>query len=205
MKVINLFGGPGSRKSTLAADLFARMKRAGFNVELVTEYAKTKVWEGHLNMLDDQLYILAKQNRRLAPLQGAVDYAITDSPLLLGLVYAKPTYFQSYRHLVWDLWNSYDNLNYFLLRPPKESYSEVGRLQTFEQAVQVDSDVKRMLDANSVRYSEHVATEDLADQLVMAISPEFKHRWLPSRKYPGYEQRINENGHLEVRPLGDCK
>lgn len=45
MKVINLFGGPGIGKSTLAAGLFEHMKIAGFNVELVNEYAKDMVWE----------------------------------------------------------------------------------------------------------------------------------------------------------------
>jgi adenylate kinase family enzyme len=65
MKVINLFGGPGSGKSTLAAGLFERMKIQGLSVELVTEYAKDMVWERRGNILDDQLYILAKQHRRL--------------------------------------------------------------------------------------------------------------------------------------------
>jgi len=39
-KVINLFAGPGAGKSTTAAGLFAEMKRANVDVELVTEYVK---------------------------------------------------------------------------------------------------------------------------------------------------------------------
>ena len=46
--VINLFGGPGCGKSTIAAELFAILKKQGYEVELVTEYAKDKVWEESL-------------------------------------------------------------------------------------------------------------------------------------------------------------
>jgi ATP:corrinoid adenosyltransferase len=65
MKVINIFAGPCAGKSTTAAGLFYLMKVSGYNVELVTEYAKDMTWEGRHNILGDQLYILAKQNRRL--------------------------------------------------------------------------------------------------------------------------------------------
>lgn len=40
--VVNLFGGPGSGKSTGAAYVFARLKMLGYNAELVTEFAKDK-------------------------------------------------------------------------------------------------------------------------------------------------------------------
>ena len=72
------------------------MKLEGLNVELVTEYAKDMTWEGRGNILEDQLYMLAKQNRRLSRLQDKVDFAMTDSPLFLGLAYSKPDYFESF-------------------------------------------------------------------------------------------------------------
>ena len=91
MKVINLFGGPGVGKSTAAAGLFYEMKKRQLSVELVTEYAKDMVWEKRWNILDDQLYILAKQHRRIARLaEHGIEYVITDSPISLGLVYLKP-------------------------------------------------------------------------------------------------------------------
>ncbi len=43
--VVNLLGGPGSGKSTTAADVFARLKWQDINCELVTEFAKDLVWE----------------------------------------------------------------------------------------------------------------------------------------------------------------
>ena len=45
MLVVNLFGAPGAGKSTGAAYIFSQLKMAGINAELVTEFAKDKVWE----------------------------------------------------------------------------------------------------------------------------------------------------------------
>ena len=94
--VINLFGGPGLGKSTIASGLFYRMKVAGFQVESVTEYAKDVVWDQAPTKFSDQLYITAKQNRKLWRLQDQVEWIVSDSPLLLGLHYAPPDYFPQF-------------------------------------------------------------------------------------------------------------
>lgn len=77
---INLFGGPGTGKSTAAASLFAEMKKKGMDVELVTEVAKDFVWEERQKTLEIQPYITVKQYRNLFRLKGKVDYVITDAP-----------------------------------------------------------------------------------------------------------------------------
>ena len=59
-KVINLFGGPGAGKSTIAAGLFYNMKIAGYNVERADEWIKDKVYEGTKYPFKDQLYTFAK-------------------------------------------------------------------------------------------------------------------------------------------------
>lgn len=43
MLVVNMFGAPGAGKSTGAAYIFSKLKMAGVNAELVTEFAKDKV------------------------------------------------------------------------------------------------------------------------------------------------------------------
>jgi adenylate kinase family enzyme len=45
MILVNLYGAPGSGKSTGAAYIFSKLKMAGVDAELVTEFAKDKVWE----------------------------------------------------------------------------------------------------------------------------------------------------------------
>jgi len=152
MKVINLFGGPCTGKSTIAAGLFHEMKMKGYNIELVTEYAKDMTWEERGNILADPLYILAKQHRRISRLKGKVDYIITDSPLLLGLAYISDDYYKNCKPLLLEIFSSYDNYNFMLTRP--ETYSEIGRNQTLEEAKLIDDAVTNVLTDNDVDYKQ---------------------------------------------------
>lgn len=149
-KIINLFGGPGTGKSTTAAGLFNRMKIMGYNVELTTEYAKDMVWEGRDNVLSDQVYILAKQNRKLARLAGKVDFVIMDSPIILGLMYTPEDYYKNFAPLVMEMWDSYDNLSFLLER--SFEFQPIGRLGDEDNAKRIDHQLKNFLDAKSVDY-----------------------------------------------------
>ena len=152
MKVINLFGGPGVGKSTVAADLFAMMKREGHSVELVNEYAKEVTWEGHFSYLDDEFYVLAHQNRRLVRLKNKVDYVITDSPILLGLAYTPANYYPQYfSKFIHEVWNSYTNINIVLERE-QSNYIEAGRNQKYEEALIKDKMMIDLLEGNNDKY-----------------------------------------------------
>ena len=96
-KVVNFFAPPGSGKSTTAAGTFFKMKLLGLNVELVTEFAKDMCWAGRHQEMYNQVYIISKQFHKMYRLIGQVDYIITDSPLLLGLIY-KPDNYHNYYH-----------------------------------------------------------------------------------------------------------
>lgn len=65
MLVVNLFGAPGAGKSTGAAYIFSKLKMAGINAELVTEFAKDKVWEESKAVFENQAYIFGKQQPRI--------------------------------------------------------------------------------------------------------------------------------------------
>lgn len=157
MKVINLFGGPGTGKSTIAAKLFSSMKMKHLNVELVTEFAKDLCWEftGHHTQhpaLDDQLYILGNQNRRLTRLMGKVDYVIVDSPIIMNMVYATPSYYpKHYRLFLQEVWESYDNFSVFLTRGDY-AYQAHGRNQDEDQAREKDQEILDMLQTYDVTY-----------------------------------------------------
>jgi len=153
MKVINLWAGPGSGKSTTAAGLFYHMKCAGVEVELVQEYAKDMVWEGRHNILEDQIYIFAKQQRRIARLKNhGLQWVITDSPIPLGLCYTKPEDLSdAFQNLVMQVFNSYENYNFYLTR--NVQYNPNGRNQKTEQeAMQVDDKLTHMLVSNQIPY-----------------------------------------------------
>lgn len=163
--VINLFGGPGSGKSSTAYLLAGAMKWDGFSCELVTEYAKDLVWEGDLNTLEDQLFVFAKQFHRLVRLKSKVEFIITDSPILLSLCYDRrksPTL----KRLALESMRSFDNVNVFLKR--KKGYSVNGRLHTEEEAKQIDAAILQMLHDNGVEYAPLDSTKE-AYKAILAL------------------------------------
>lgn len=146
-KIINLFAGPGAGKSTTAAGLFHLLKLRGVNCELVHEFAKDLTWRDRYNTLACQPYVFGKQLERITSLIGKVDFVITDSPILLSVVYSGDKWPVSFNRSVADIFNMYDNVNYILKR--SKDYLQVGRSQTLEEAESIDSAIKFAL----VQYS----------------------------------------------------
>lgn len=141
-RVINLFGAPGTGKSTTAAGLFSLMKLQGYNVELVTEFAKQLVWSERSLELQDQVYITAKQYHKMFILRNSVDVIITDSPLLLGKLYTE-LHKDLVDNMCTTLFNSFDNMNILLTRV--KPYYDVGRLQTEEMSDKLQQDIFELL------------------------------------------------------------
>lgn len=153
MKIINIFGGPGAGKSTTAAGLFYEMKKAKLNVELVLEYAKDVVWERRYDLFDDQIYIFAKQQRRISRLHGhGIEWVITDSPVPLGLVYLKDKSLSSnFGNLVIEVYNRYTNYNFLLQR--NYEYNPIGRNQKDEAEAKIyDQKVINLLDSYCIKF-----------------------------------------------------
>lgn len=169
-KIINLFGAPGSGKSTLVAGLFHEMKIAGYNCELVTEYAKDMVWEERFNIFQDQIYILGKQNRRLLRLTDKVDYVLTDSPVLMGIAYmVKTPYDTILKQLIVEVFNSYNNLNVFINR--SHDYQQIGRNQNVDESDVLADQIKKLLrefDIPFIELDSSYATPDTLLNLVEA-------------------------------------
>ena len=140
MEIINLFGGPGSGKSTTAAGVFSALKIAEISVELVTEYAKDLTWD-ESPAIQDQMLVFAEQRHRLWRLDGKVKYVVTDSPLLTGLVYSSES--DTFNNLVWESHRFWPSRNYLLKRVKK--FDPVGRNQTEQQAVALDAKFVKLL------------------------------------------------------------
>ena len=150
--VINLYGGPCSKKSTMAAGLFFEMKIRGVNCELITEYAKVRSWLGDHGTLRHQPYVTAKQHFRQTMLEDQVEAMVTDSPFLLGLVYQGNGCLPSWERWVLDAYGQFDNLNIILARDPNIPYNPLGRNQSEAEARAKDIEIRDMLDKNRVPY-----------------------------------------------------
>ena len=149
--VVNLFGAPGAGKSTGAAYIFALLKMRGVDAELVTEFAKDKLWEGSKAVFENQAYIFGKQSFRLSRCASKVDVIVTDSPLPLSIQYNQSVRSrETFNKYVWDIFNSYDNMNYYLTRV--KEYNPNGRFQTEEESNEIGSEIKDLLNSGNVNY-----------------------------------------------------
>ena len=168
MLIVNLFAGPGAGKSTLSAYIFAKLKMAGVNSELVTEFAKDKVWEKNQVALANQVYVLGKQYYRIDRCADKVDVVITDSPIVLSPLYNKDKILdKSLSDLAKVIHHKYDSLNYFLKRV--KAYNPVGRLQTADEAKKIDDDVKKILADFNISYLEVLGNLESADMIVQEV------------------------------------
>jgi hypothetical protein len=140
--VVNLFAGPGVGKSTTAARIFAELKMHGVNCEMALEFAKDKVWEESFKTMDDQIYIFGKQFHKIWRLKDKVDVIICDSPLPISIVYDKENS-EALHTLIMEQFNKFDNYNVLLTRSGE--YQKEGRVQTEEEAKEVDEIVKKVL------------------------------------------------------------
>lgn len=143
--VVNLFAGPGSGKSTMASGLFYNLKSARVNCELTGEYAKDLAWEDGDKKVSDQIYVFAKQQRRVLRLVDKVDVVISDSPTIMGLAYMPEHYPLAFAELVQWQFNQYDNLNLFVNRV--KPYNPKGRFHTEEQSKRKDQQIKELMAA----------------------------------------------------------
>lgn len=164
MRVVNLFAGPGTGKSTTAAALFAELKYQDRDVELVREFAKDLVWQQRQRDMRIPGFILGEQIYRMETVAPQVEMVITDSPLLLTRVYdPSPALGQ----LALDVHNRYDNLNVFLKRV--KAYNPNGRNETEEQARGKDAEIFSMLESLKIPFVHMSATRNAVFGIVELI------------------------------------
>lgn len=170
MVVINLFAGPGSGKSTTCAGVFSKLKLAGVNCEMALEYAKDKIWENSLDVLDDQIYVFGKQLHRLNCLKDKVDVIITDSPILLSIIYNKDAS-KYLDDLIIEQFHKFNNLNYYVVRD--ESFSSQGRVHNYEESIEKDNQIKILLNENNISYTtvyKHNSVDTIVNDVMKLLN-----------------------------------
>lgn len=172
--VVNLFAGAGAGKSSVMADVFARLKWAGIDIEMAPEFAKEVVWENRPHPFKNQVYIFGKQYYRITRLLGKVDVVITDSPILLSAIYDTETPGNKFEPFVLDLFNNLDTMNFFINREKK--YNPNGRLQSETEAQLIDKQVKAFLIINKIAYDEVNGNTAGAHTIALRIAYELEKR-----------------------------
>lgn len=169
MILVNLYGAPGTGKSTGAAYIYSKLKLDGINCELVTEYAKDMVWDQNRKAIYNQAYIFGNQYYRISRLENEVDVVITNSPLLLSIIYNKDKRLgNEFIQLVKSVSNSYENRIDILFKRVKE-YKTVGRLHNEEQSDKLYNEIKDLLDIVNPDYEVVEATQEGYEKVIEMI------------------------------------
>lgn len=168
--VINFFGTPSSGKSTGAAYVFSKLKMAGVNAELITEFAKDKVWEENREVFkpENQCYLFGEQFYRMNRCKDKVAVILTDSPLPLSILYNKSGILgEDFNRTVMNCFNSFNNISYVLLRD--KPYNPVGRRHTEAQSDAMLTPLLELLHSRNVNFTERYGNIDDYDKIANDI------------------------------------
>lgn len=159
-KIINLFGGPGIGKSSIAAGLTYKLKKQHITCDNPYEFPKLLAWDENHSAIRDQLFVLANQHRGIVKSYGKVDYIILDSPILLSLTYKNVyksndypaiLYGDAFDKMVLDIYNQYDNIN-ILLKRSQGKHNDNERYQNLEESIVLDNVIENSLIDNNLPY-----------------------------------------------------
>ena len=159
MKVINLFGCPGSGKSTTAAMLYFKLSSMGYKVELVSESTLDLIKNDQKIITQDNIFNVQKKKFNID-----ADYIITDSPLLLSVIYDTRKN-PDFNDKVLYEFLEYDNINVLLNRTvPYWNLSNDAKY--FPENDPLYIALKELLDFYNLDYIE-IAGDDLAaDEII---------------------------------------
>lgn len=159
--LVNLYGGPGSGKTTTALALTARLRiELGVEAEYVPEAAKSDA----IKMLPptDQLRYAWEQADAIYSRLKDSCVVVTDSPLLMLIEYASNSAIElpkkPYRKLIEGLDTQIENAIDIFIK-----YSNVGRYQSEEEATELSERIEKRLKKMGIAY-DTVSTSNAIDR-----------------------------------------
>lgn len=156
--IINIFGGPGVGKSTAAALVYAHMRMKGISCEYVSEFAKELSRSGDIESIENQFFVSAIQYHRQFKLLGKVDFIVTDSPVLSGLVYDQQC-LNGFSEIMRDIHSKSVSINILLKRDHSREFEPEGRHHDIKESKIIDDKIEQMLDDYEIYYAEVNASE----------------------------------------------
>lgn len=155
-KIINIIGGPGSKKSLVSADLILQLHLHDKSVEHLADYARYLVWQRDFETLKNQYHIAKKQYQVLKMIDGEVEYIVVEGSLPQILYYNR-----NYKDNICDMgktelqiknwYNEFYNINVFVERDDSP-YVQAGRMQSEDEAKNTDFAMQNILKKNNVPF-----------------------------------------------------
>ncbi len=164
--VVNLIGGPCSGKSTVAAELFARLKKMGISCELVSEYIKERIYEENNTIKTHQIAIFGMEHYAITNKIGKVDVIVHDGSFLNNIVYKQGENIE-FDNLVISEYNKFNNLDFFLKRGNID-FETYGRIHTLEESLELDNLIRKVYNNAKVNFIE-VESRDAVDKIIPHI------------------------------------
>ena len=166
MIVINLFGEPGSGKTTAMHGMIYKLRLLGYHCEMANEWIKDSVWDGSKYPFSDQIYVFSHQLKKLRQLRNkGIDFVVTDSPLCLSVVYGVES--KLFEELVIQEFNTFTNVSYYLNRITP--YDPIGRRHSSKSASYVGKIILDSLKIHNIPYSIHNSSEDGINAMVSEV------------------------------------
>lgn len=167
--VINLIGGPCSGKSTIAAELFARLKKMGIHCELVSEYIKDRIYEENQTMPKNQIAIFGMEHYNISNKLGKVDVIVHDGSFINNIIY-KTEENKYFDDLIISEYKRFWNLDFFIKRGNIE-FETYGRIHNLKQSKELDKTIKETYDNYELSYIE-VESRDAVDKIIPIVLKE---------------------------------
>ena len=164
--VINLIGGPCSGKSTVAAELFARLKKMGVHCELVSEYIKERIYEENKTMPGNQIPIFGMEHYSIVNKVGKVDCCVHDGSFINNIIY-KQGENPEFDTLVISEYKKFVNLDFFIKRGNIE-FEDYGRIHNLKQSKELDKIIRETYNKYNLEYIE-VESRDAVDKMIPII------------------------------------
>jgi len=173
-KVINLVGAPGVGKTLMSCLVFSKLKMMHLTAEYVQEFAKTLVWQQRYEELYNQYYTTYEQYKMIKAIDGAVDYIVCDSGLILGLFYniyneQNVSNVEKTQAMILGKMKEFDNIYIFLERNETLPFEKAGRLQTEEECKKINDNIKQLLIDNDLQFKSFLSSERSVDGIIEYI------------------------------------
>jgi hypothetical protein len=120
--------------------------------------------------LNNQYHVTKKQFELLQQINGHVDFIVTDGPLIHGIYYNKYnkdniSNIDKTEKYILNCFSKFNNINIVLDRINRK-YETEGRIQSEDEAKDIDVVLKHLLKINSIEYKNYPSEEKSVQNII---------------------------------------